>query len=211
MAAMNNKEEQKSYRLKLTTRRLELATTSFETEAGSMLHGGIYNRELASSLAAGAVLVFAAIITVYLGIKPGFYEYLMAAILFVVLFLAFRVFVFFERRLVVTIDKAGGLVTVFIKGVVGKMKRVPIEELTGIKRGYTVIAPENLDGIRVVEKVALQHGTVIPGFGDLKEFHTVNLLFKDGRGITVFSSPDPKDTEEVLYAMKRFVGGETLA
>jgi hypothetical protein len=47
----------KTYQLDIKDNILIFRTTFFKAEKGSVLHSGIYNRELASSLLAGACIV----------------------------------------------------------------------------------------------------------------------------------------------------------
>jgi hypothetical protein len=68
------------------------------------------------------------------------------------------------------------------------------------------VTPENPDGIRLVEQVALQHGTVIPGFGKTSEFYTVEMEFKNGKRITIFSSEEPSMAEDVRAKLSGFIG-----
>ncbi len=48
---------EKPYHIESRGNTVVLSTASFRTERKSVLHRGVFNRELASSLAAGAVLV----------------------------------------------------------------------------------------------------------------------------------------------------------
>lgn len=185
---------------------LVLRTTSYKAEPGSVLHSGIYNRELTSSLAAGGVLIALAIAVIAKGVHVASWHYLVAAGLFVGLFMFFRMLVFYEDYLETTIHRGKGYVSVFRKGFISKTRTVPLAEVEGFRRGYTAFAPENPDGIAFVEKVALQHGTVIPGFGEVKEFYTVNLELKDGETIMVFSTRDSAQARLVLEELRQFAG-----
>lgn len=197
----------REYTINIKNSKLVFMTTSFRAEKGSMLHSGIYNRELASSIASGAVLVAMAITAILKGIAIAPVHYVIAGALFIALFILFRVYVFFESYLQAVIDKSRGELSIYIKGIISRKFRAPLSELTGIRKGYTVIAPENIDGVRVVEKIALQHGTAIPGFGEVKQYHTVNFEFRNGETPMVFSSEDAAQVKEALEIMNKFVGG----
>jgi hypothetical protein len=197
----------REYTINIKNSKLVFMTTSYRAEKGSVLHAGIYNREFASSVASGAVLMALAITAILRGIAIAPVHYVFAGALFIALFILFRVYVFFESRLQAIIDKSRGELSIYIKGVISRKFSAPLSELAGIRKGYTVIAPENVDGVRVVEKIALQHGTVIPGFGEVKQYHTVNFEFRNGETPMVFSSEDAAQVEEALEIMNRFVGG----
>ncbi|MBI3592867.1 MAG: hypothetical protein HY099_05250, partial [Nitrospirae bacterium] len=77
-------------------------------------------------------------------------------------------------------------------------------ELDNIRQDYSAVTPENPDGIRLVERVALQHGTVIPGFGETSEFYTVELEFKNGRRLMIFSSKEPSRADDIATRLKNF-------
>jgi len=185
---------------------LVFRTSSYKAEAGSFLHSGIYNRELTSSLVAGGVLIALAIAVIAKGVKVANWHYLLAVGLFAGLFIFFRMMVFYEDYLETTINRKRGYISIFRKGFLSKRRVVPFAEMEGFRRGYTAIAPENPDGIAFVEKVALQHGTVIPGFGEVKEFYTVNVELRDGETVMVFSSRDSAQARLVLEELRQFAG-----
>jgi hypothetical protein len=191
--------------LKIENNRLVFSTTSFKAEKGSVLHSGIYNRELASSLAAGAAMTIAGFFFAA-RYKITALHFLLALVLFAALFLVFRTYIFREPLLCVTIDKDRGDINLSLDRMFGK-KNISFElaGLKDIRQGHVSIAPENPDGIRLVEKVALQHGTVIPGFGKTAEFYTVEMEFKDGRRIMIFSSPEPSAVNDIAIKIKNFI------
>ncbi|NIN70309.1 MAG: hypothetical protein GTO63_37660, partial [Anaerolineae bacterium] len=43
-----------------------------------------------------------------------------------------------------------------------------LSDLEEVRRRQIVIEPENPDGVDFVAKIAIQHGTLIPGFGETK-------------------------------------------
>jgi hypothetical protein len=200
-------EVERQFTLKVKNNTLLFRTSSYRAERGSVLHSGIYNRELTSSLVAGGLLVAVAIAVVLAGMSVTGYHFALAAAAFVGLFIFFRVYVFFEDFLEVIIRRDKGHISVFRKGFRSLRRAAPLREVTGIRKGFTVIAPENPDGIKFVEKVALQHGTVIPGFGEVREYHTVNVEFSGGDTVMVFSTVEKADADEVLAAMRRFTEG----
>jgi hypothetical protein len=200
-------QEDREYQLKIRGSVLSLRTGSFRSEMGSALHSGIYNRELVSSLAAGAVIVVIAIIAVIKGVDIGVPHYVGTVVLFAILTFVFRVYVFYEEYLELTIDREHGIIEVNVRQMRNEHIKRPLSELTGVVRGYTIIAPDNPDGIDIVKNISLQHGMVIPGFGESKEYHSVNLEFGGLDTVSIFSTEEPDEAEAVSQVINRFVGG----
>ncbi len=181
-------------------------TTSFKAEKGSVLHSGIYNRELSSSLAAGALVMLLGFFFA-LRFKTTAVHFIVALLLFAVFFIVFRTYIFLETVLCVAVDKKNGNIDIALEKIFGKRRiTFPLSELDNIRQDYLVVTPENPDGIRLVEQVALQHGTVIPGFGMTAEFYTVEMEFKNGKRITIFSSEDPSMAENIRAKLSGFIG-----
>lgn len=194
-----------SYQIDIKDNTLVFRTSSFKAEKGSVLHSGIYNRELSSSLAAGALIMllgffFAA------RLRITAVHLITALLIFVIFFLLFRTYVFLEPVLSVTVDKQNGNIDITLERIFGKRRiSLPITELDNIRQDYLSVTPKNPDGIRLVEQVALQHGTVIPGFGKTAEFYTVGMEFKNGKRFIIFSSEEPSKAEEIATKFKNFI------
>ncbi len=188
---------------------LILRASSFRAEKGSFLHGMIFNRELASSLSAGAVLMLLALLLgIYTRITTV--HFMIGAALFAGLFMIFRIYLFREGILETVIDEGRHVVTFKLKGITGSRARsYPIGQLQDVNLHRVALQPENVDGIKVVEKIALQHGTVLPGFGKTIEIATVNLGFTGGKEVTVFSSRDVSEAEDVVNKIRSFLAEET--
>jgi hypothetical protein len=201
-------EKKKEYNISMKKGALIFSTTSFRAEEGSMLHSGIYSRELTSSLGAGAVIVAIALILVALEIKLTLPMLGVAVLMFLILMVLFRAYVFFEEHLKVTLDKTRGEIRLFKKALKNKEEVIPLDLLRSIRQGVTVLIPENQDGIAVVKKISAQHGMPIPGFGEPREYYSVVFEFFDERDIMVFSSEDSHEADAVLDMMKNFVGGQ---
>ena len=75
-------EADREYQLRIRGHVLSFRTGAFRAEAGSALHSGIYNRELVSSLASGAVIVVLAIAAVARGVSIGLPHFIGAAVVF---------------------------------------------------------------------------------------------------------------------------------
>jgi hypothetical protein len=183
-----------------------LRTASFRAEKGSVLHSGIYNRELASSLAAGGVII---VFLFFFGtsLRLTALHFMIAVLSFGVFFVLFRVYVFSEPVLETVIDRDGGTIKVSLKRKTGtRVESFPVKDLTGIRIEHTAFQPDNADGVAFVEKIALQHGTVIPGFGKRQDFYTVRLDFCNA-GRVVFSTKKLSEAEAVMEEMKAYLNG----
>lgn len=194
-----------NYEIRTEDEKLELRTTSFKADRGSVLHSGIFNKELAASFIAAIVIIS------YLFVTALFRElqlihYMIAAIIFVIIFPLSRVYLFKEPVLVTVIDKGSGTACLTVKRPFGSRNvQKPLGSLTDIRVDYRRIEPENPDGIAIVEKIALQHGTVIPGFGEVKEFFNVILNF-GGEQYIVFTTSVESEARAATEQLKRFIG-----
>ncbi|WP_333655561.1 hypothetical protein [Dissulfurispira sp.] len=194
------------YQMDIKDNMLIFRTSSFRAEKGSVLHSGIYNRELSSSLAAGALVMLLGFFFTA-RFKTTAVHFIAALLLFVISFIVFRTCIFLEPVLCVAIDKKNGNIDITLRRILGRRRIIsPLSELDSIRQDYLSVTPENPDGIRLVEQVALQHGTVIPGFGKTAEFYTVEMEFKNGKRITIFSSEEPSMAEDVRAKLSGFIG-----
>lgn len=183
-----------------------LKTTSFKAERGSVLHSGIFNRELASSLAAGAVIVVLSFFfALYFKITV---IYLIAvALIFAALFILFRMYVFREPSLKTVFDREKRTVTLSLRRTMGSSVRsFPLDELSGIRLDHASFQPENQDAVQFVERIALQHGTVIPGFGKTEDFYTVELDFSGEKQVIV-SARERQGAEWMIAELKSSLNG----
>jgi Ca2+/Na+ antiporter len=181
-----------------------LSTTSFRTERRSVLHSGVFNRELAASLAAGGVIIVVSFFFVIYS-KVTAVHFAAAAFLFAVLFILFRIYVFREPVLETSFDRERKTITVRLKRAVGsKVEAHPLDGLSGIRIDHISMEPENIDAVRLVERVAVQHGTVIPGFGKTEDFYTVELDLRN-KAVVIFSSREKRMAESVLNELKDFL------
>jgi hypothetical protein len=163
-----------------------------------MLHRGVFSRDLAASLAAGA-LVLAGVFAVSLkaALMPG--HFIWAGLFFGLLFALLRIAVFHEPGLELTIDRREETVHLRERGLFGlRERRLDLTELCDLSIASATRAPSNPDGARVVEKIALGHGMVMPGFAEGEIMHHVTLAFGDER-FTIYKTPD-RDAAEALVA-----------
>lgn len=192
-----------NYDLRMTDNQLIFRTTSFMAEKGSMLHSGIYNRELASSLASGACIALLGFFFVSDGNITAS-QFVLSIALFVFFFLFFRRYIFVKPYLELIIDKSRANIAILVKKTFMKHRSTYPLSLIDVRLDKKTLEPENQDGIKLVEKVALQHGTVIPGFGKTAEFYTVEMEFKNRQRILIFSSEDAAIADEVAIKLKKF-------
>ena len=96
--------DNKTYHINIKDNMLIFRTSSFKAEKGSMLHSGIYNRELASSLLAGALVM---IIGFFFAsrFEATAVHFISALMLFAISFIFFRAYIFIEPVLCITVDK----------------------------------------------------------------------------------------------------------
>lgn len=194
------------YQIDMKDNMLIFSTAFFKAEKGSILHSGVFSRELASFLAAGAVLTVLGFF--FAGnFKITITLFVAAIFLFAALALFFRTYIFHEANLEIVFDKGKGRIISTLKKTVGKGIKVRLlSELEGLRLGQITFKPENPDGVKVVENIALQHGTVIPGFGEMMEFYTVNLEFKQGSHMVIFASGLKDEAEVLIKKLKDFLG-----
>ncbi|MCL4492550.1 MAG: hypothetical protein M1510_11765, partial [Nitrospirae bacterium] len=123
--------------------------------------------------------------------------------------LAFRTYVFRDSVLRLAIDKETGNMAISMKNIFAENKvSFSLGELDAVRQDHVALSPENPDGVKVVEKIALQHGTVIPGFGKTVEFYTVELGFKSGKRLLIFSSREPAKADAIAEKLKNFIDSE---
>ncbi len=198
------KKDNMAYQIETKDNILVLRTTSYKAEKGSILRSGIFNRELSSSLAAGAVILFAGF---FLGIyaKITAAHFVSAIALFAALFILFRLYLFREPILETVVDREKGIITVAKKKTIGGGTRsYRMNDFSDVRLDHLTLQPDNLDGVRVVEKIALQHGMVIPGFGKNEGFHKVLLSFH-GESVVIFATKEKYEAETVVTRIKEFM------
>ena len=197
---------EKPYHIEKKGNTVVLKTTSFKAERGSVLHSGIFNRELASSLAAGAVIVVLSFFfALYFRITV---IYLIAVVfLFAALFILFRIYVFRGAVLETVFDKEKRTVTLSLKRTMGgSVRSFSLDELSGIRLDHTSFQPENQDAVQFVERIALQHGTVIPGFGKTEDFYAVELDFS-GRKQVIAGARERQGAAAMIAELKSSLNG----
>jgi hypothetical protein len=181
--------EARPYTLTHDKERLIFMTSSYRAEKESVLHRGIYSRELASMLSSasitGAIYIFIAF-----NYSVNIFHYLALLIIFILAFIGLRETIFKEKELKVIFDKSSSTATLIWPGILFKRTETfSFDDVESVRIGSKRIIPENIDGIEFVERISRQHGSAVPGLGEEAEFVTLNLQLKDG-------------SERLIYAQK---------
>ncbi len=190
------------YKLSVENGRVVLTAKTFRAEKGSVLHSGIFSRELASSFV-GAALTLLFLMVVFFTVGISLLYYGIAALLFALATLFSRIFLFKEPFLETVIDKDRITITLnrpILKKVINKS----ISQLRDIRIDYWRFEPENPDGVEFVKKIALQHGTVMPDFGKTKEFYNLVMDFGE-ESFVILTSEKKDDIDTVLAKLKDFL------
>ncbi|KJR40769.1 membrane protein [Candidatus Magnetoovum chiemensis] len=199
---MNGK---KLYTIEKNNDTLTFTTEQFKVENKSVLHSGIYNRELTSTLFA-AVLPIIYLFIVILSGSTNKIHFLIAGLLFFTDFITAMLFLFKKPLLNVTFDKNTELIKFYCRGVIKHtVIEYNIERLNEIKHRMIKIEPQNKEGIAFVEKIARQHGTVIPGFGKTEVYHILELVFDKEESRQLFYSVNENETKDAGSAIAEFI------
>ncbi len=197
----------KDYQLSIDGNILRFRTSSFRPERGSILHSGIYNRELSSVLSA-SVIAGVCFFILSLTIKNNAIIYIITLFIFTMAILFFRAVIFKEPYIEVVFDRDSGIVSIILKRPFKTLHRkFPIIP-DNITLSHMEFEPTNPDGIEVVERVALQHGTVLPGFGEKKDFYNLELSMIDKgteEQVIIFTTGKKGEAEEVMSKIKGFL------
>ena len=191
------------YELETAEGRIVLRAFSFKADRGSVLHSGIFSKELASSfLAAIAAVIVLFLIALKTELK--LIHFVLVAVIFMIVFPLARMFVFKEPYLETLIDRYKGTILMKLVKPLGEKKvHKDLSLLKHIAVDHIRIEPENPDGVAFVEKIALQHGTVIPGFGQVQEFYNVNLMFDDAN-YTIVTVSNGDVAQDIVNNLKEY-------
>jgi hypothetical protein len=186
----------RKYNIHRTATVLAFRTASFSDETASVLHSGIYNREFASVLAS---LAFAGL--VYLLLETHFEKTVLFNIVFVAVFVGgfpfFRTFVFREKYMETVFDTTAGKAEIFMTGIMRRKKEsIALSDIGQVLIESRKQKIENPDGVEFVEKISLQHGVAIPGFGEETVRYLLKLKLADGTYRTIYADKDMQDVME---------------
>jgi hypothetical protein len=199
--------ETKNYRIKIENNRLTFKTFSFRAEKGSVLHEGVYTKEFASMLFSSAVCIAAYQVMVYVADRIAPVHFLYIILLFIISFLGSRKFLFKERYQKVVFNKKDNTATISRPGLLKKnTEKIPLDRIRSVEVGSEKFTPENINGIKFVEKISLQHGSYTPGLADVEEFVTLTLKLTDGSDRVLFAGRIEEEPILPIQAIKDFLG-----
>jgi len=183
---------------------LIFSTEKYQVENSSVLHSGIFNKEFASMLSSAA---FAGALYVILVMNYGNSGpiYLVTAILFLAGFPLFRKFIFRERKMETLFDLSSGIVKIALKGRDKIKESFPVKDISGMVIEKKMEKIVNRDGMAFVEKISLQHGAVIPGFGEEKILYILKLRLVDNTDRIIFADSSMDDVMAVHGELKEFL------
>jgi hypothetical protein len=203
---MNNKK----YQIKTEKDKLIFTTTSFKAEKESVLHKGIYSKEFASMLFASAICVFAYMFIAFISNEIVFIHILIIIFVFIFAFLGSRKFLFNEKYIEVVFNKSNNTVSITRPGVIKKStEKIPLDNIRSVDVGSKKFIPENIDGIKFVEKISLQHGSFIPGLGDVEEFITLLLRLTDGSERIIYAGRIEEEPDIPVEKIKDFLATDS--
>jgi len=197
--------ENSSFTITRDNDNLVFKTSSFSTIQQSVLHSGAFNREMASSIAAGVVMMI--LLFIFRShLVFSVFALILGVLFFGLLFLLFRRFVFKEPLLEALFDKSGGILLVKKSGEMFPVRRrFRLADVVSVFVKDMTHKYSNPDGIEMVEKIALHHHTALPGFGRTVRLHAAAIRFRDERELILFSSEDKNDTDRVIEEINQFL------
>ena len=126
--------------------------------------------------------------------------------MFVILSIVFRIYIFKDRYLEAVFDKGSGKAEISFQGLLRKKRdEIPIRKITHVFIDSKKTEVENPEGVEFVEKISLQHGMSIPGFGEEKTFYQLKLKIADGPDRIIFADTDMDDVIAAHAEIKEFL------
>lgn len=194
------------YDLRTENNRLIFSTRSFRAEKSSVLHSGVYTNEFASMLAASAMAVVAYVAADSAeGVKHV--RYLWTMITFIVSFVVSRIFIFRDRNLKVEFNRDSKTVEIIRPSLFfKKTETIPFSDIKAVAVGNRKFTPVNVDGIRFVQKISLQHGSAMPELSQEEEYITIALKLMNGSERIIYAGRIEHEPELPVNEIKRFIG-----
>lgn len=195
----------KNYTIRKEKDKLIFATPAYKAGPDSVLHSGIYNREFSSALASAAMAGIAYVL-VAMNTDNTVVRSLAFLLVFTGGFPFFRKFVFKEGRLEVVFDTASGEAKIYTSWITKRLKKTisikNIKDISIESRKYEV---ENPDAVRFVKHISLQHGAVIPGFGEEKVLFLLKLHLSGGSEKIIYADNTMQDVLCAHDEIKEFL------
>lgn len=196
----------KKYHIKTGKDIMTFTTLFFRAEKESVLHKGIYTQEFASMLLASALCVFAYFLIYISGIEIKLMHLFLIVLLFIITFFISNKFVFSEKYLEVVFDKNNKTAVIIHHGFIRKKREeIPLKNIKSVEIGSKKFIPENIDGIKLVEKISLQHGTIVPDLGKEEEFVILSLRLTDGSERTLLAAKIEEEPEMPMKEIENFL------
>lgn len=195
----------RNYIVRKEENKLIFATPAYRADPDSVLHSGIYNREFSSVLASAAA---AGIVYVIVAMNTG--NTLVRSLAFLLVFTGgfpfFRKFVFKESLLEVVFNTAAGEAKIYTSWITKRLKEtIPVKNIHDISIESRKHEVENPDAVRFVKQISLQHGTVIPGFGEEKALFLLKLHLSDGSERIIYTDNTMQDVLSAYDEIKEFL------
>ena len=195
----------RNYIVRKEENKLIFATPAYRADPDSVLHSGIYNREFSSVLASAAA---AGIVYVIVAMNTG--NTLVRSLAFLLVFTGgfpfFRKFVFKESLLEVVFNTAAGEAKIYTNWIMKRLKEtIPVKNIHDISIESRKHEVENPDAVRFVKQISLQHGTVIPGFGEEKALFLLKLHLSDGSERIIYTDNTMQDVLSAYDEIKEFL------
>ncbi len=196
----------RNYEVRTEGDRLVFRTSSFKAEKRSVLPANVYSREFSSMLFASATATLAYMFGNIIETNIAVVRYLNTLLVFIAAFLGSHKYIFRESYLEAEFNRAAETLNIVRSGIIMKKpEKIPFADIRSINTEVKKFLPENVDGIKFVRKISLQHGSDIPGLGDVEEFFTLSLKLNDGAERVIFAGKDKKETETALKEIRCFL------
>jgi hypothetical protein len=196
----------RNYTVIIEEEKLIFATPTYRADPESVLHSEIYNREFSSALSSAVV---AGILYMLVAFNTGntIVRSLVFLLTFTVGFPFFRKFVFKEGLLEVVFNAVSGEAKIYNSRITKRLKEtISIKNIEGISIESKKHEVENPDAVRFVKQISLQHGSVIPGFGEEKVLFLLKLHLSDGSERTIYSDNIMQNVITAHDEIKEFLG-----
>jgi len=200
-----NSEAIRNYKIRKEENTLIFITPMFRAEPDSVLHSGIYNREFASVLASATVAGIIYVITA-MNIENSVVRSLVFLLVFTAGFPFFRTYVFRESLMEVVFNAASSEARIYTSWITKRLKEaIALSSIKHISIEKKTEEVKNPDAVKFVEKISLQHGTIIPGFGEEKILFLLKLHLADGSERIIYSDSVMQDVLSAHDEIKEFL------
>ena len=195
----------RNYTIRKEENKLIFTAPAFTDGPDSVLHSGIYNREFTSALAAASVAGL-----VYVSVAMNINNTLVRSLVFLLFFAGgfpfFRKFIFREGLMEVVFDTACGEAMIYKSRITKRLKEtIGLSSINDISIESRKREVENPEAVEFVKKISLQHGTVIPGFGQEKVLFLLKLHLSDGSERIIYADNTMHDMFSAYDEIKGFL------